>query len=291
MKNVFFYRVLQLLSLLFGVRFFVLMFFTFALYVSTFFLISEESFGRVVYEVKIHGIVFCSVLSVAAGGLINQFYDQERDKINKPFISQFQRFLKQKHILYLYLGFNILSLGVSSLLSWRIFLFFFVYQFFIWFYSHKLSKILFINNLSYVLLSLYPFFGILIYYKHFSINIFFMSIFLFLLMMSIDVIKDMMTIDGDGFLGYQTLPVVKGKFYTFRIIRGLLVLGITVSCFILIIREFDFFSYYFVLSVLFYSFILFRIRKYEYFISSSLLKIWVFIGLIFMLINGIISYD
>lgn len=140
MKNVLIYRTLQLISLLLGIRVFVLMFLTFALYVSTFFLIGRDDITSIFFDIKIHGIVLCSIISIAAGGLINQFYDKEKDKIVKPFRSQFQSFLKQKYILYFYLIFNMLSLGISLFLSRRIFLFFLFYQFLIWFYSHKLSK-------------------------------------------------------------------------------------------------------------------------------------------------------
>jgi len=162
MKNLFLHRAMQFVSLLLGVRIFRLVFLTFSLYVFTFFIIKTVDFT----DVKIHGIIFCSLMSIAAGGLINQFYDEEKDKIIKPFRARLQAFLKKKYFLYFYLILNILSLGISLYLSWRIFLYFIVYQFFIWFYSHKLSKILLVNNFTYVLLSVfflhkYPIFSIL----------------------------------------------------------------------------------------------------------------------------------
>ena len=145
MKNLFLHRAMQFVSLLLGVRIFRLVFLTFSLYVFTFFIIKTVDFT----DVKIHGIIFCSLMSIAAGGLINQFYDEEKDKIIKPFRARLQAFLKKKYFLYFYLILNVFSLGISLYLSWRIFLYFIVYQFFIWFYSHKLSKILLVNNFTY----------------------------------------------------------------------------------------------------------------------------------------------
>lgn len=287
MKNILIYRTLQLISLLLGIRVFVLMFLTFALYVFTFFLISRDDITSTFFDIKIHGIVLCSIISIAAGGLINQFYDKEKDKIVKPFRSQFQSFIKQKYILYFYLILNVLSLGISLFLSWRIFLFFLFYQFLIWFYSHKLSKKLLINNLSYVLLSVYPFFGVLIYYQHFSFYIFCISFFLFLLILSIDIAKDLMTIQGDKILEYNTLPIVFGENKTIWIVKKLMGMNIISSGIILWVKNWDVFSHYFVASIFLFGGVIIS-KSVNYFILLNTLKIWVFIGVVSMLLNALL---
>lgn len=151
MKNPLFYRISQIIAFLLGARIFVAMLLTFALYVSTFFLFNEEeSLREFVFDFKVHGIIFCTVLSILSGGIINQFYDREKDQLTKPFRSKLQRFLNQKYFLYAYLTLSIISLTVAILISFRVFIFFVIYQFFMWFYSHKLSKILVANNISFV---------------------------------------------------------------------------------------------------------------------------------------------
>ena len=178
-NNPIFYRLSQIMSLLLGARIFLLLLFTFTLYVSTFFLFNqEESLRNFVFDFKVHGIIFCSILSILAGGIINQFYDREKDQLTKPFRTRVQNFLKQKYFLYAYIFLNVFSLGIAGLISMRVFFFFLAYQFLMWFYSHKLSKLLIINNLTFVSLSLYPFFGMLFYYKTFSLQIFLMSFFI-----------------------------------------------------------------------------------------------------------------
>ena len=107
MKNLFLHRAMQFVSLLLGVRIFRLVFLTFSLYVFTFFIIKTVDFT----DVKIHGIIFCSLMSIAAGGLINQFYDEEKDKIIKPFRARLQAFLKKKYFLYFYLIFECFIAG------------------------------------------------------------------------------------------------------------------------------------------------------------------------------------
>ena len=164
-----FYRLSQFFGFLLGARFFVAFLLTFALYVSTFFLFNQdENFRNFVFDFKVHGIIFCTVLSILAGGIINQFYDFEKDHVVKPFRTRIQSFIKQKYFLYVYLAFTAISLGVAGFISYRVFIFFVIYQFFMWFYSHKLSRIFILNNLTFVSLTLYPFFGMMVYYETFS---------------------------------------------------------------------------------------------------------------------------
>ena len=280
------------MSLLLGARIFLLLLFTFTLYVSTFFLFNqEENLRKFVFDYKVHGIIFCSVLSIAAGGIINRFYDNEKDRISRPFRTRLQSFLKEKYFLYSYITLNVVTLVISAILSPRILVFFLVYQFLIWFYSHKLSKILIVNNLTFVSLSLYPFFGMLVYYQHFSYKIFLMAIFLFLLMLTIDLIKDVLTKNVDKVFGYNTIANVFGKKTSYHIIALVIFLNILVSSVIVYsYHQLNIFSWYFVISIFFFLLLIFPILTYQknkMFWVINLFRVWVFVGVIFMLFNGI----
>lgn len=291
-NNPFYYRLSQFISFLLGIRVFVLFLLVLALYVSTFFLFNqEESLRRFVFDYKVHGIILCSVLSIAAGGLINQFYDLEKDKIQRPFRSRIQSFLKTKYFLYSYLILNTISLGIAWALSPRIFAFFFIYQFIMWFYSHKLSKIVFVNNLTFVVLTLYPFFGMLVYYQHFSWPLFWMAAFLFVILLIIDSLKDILTIRPDKIFGYHTIATDYSLRFSATYISLLLITcAIVAGIIILHIPHFNLLSLYFALSTLvlilaLYPMIYFRLNRM--FWLMNLLRLWVFIGVIFMLLNGI----
>lgn len=282
------------MSLLLGARIFLLVLFTFTLYVSTFFLFNqEESLRKFVFDYKVHGIIFCSVLSIAAGGIINRFYDNEKDRVSRPFRTRLQSFLKEKYFLYSYITLNVVTLVISAILSPRILAFFLVYQFLIWFYSHKLSKILIVNNLTFVSLSLYPFFGMLVYYQHFSYKIFLMAIFLFLLMLTIDLIKDILTKNVDKVFGYNTIANVFGKKTSYHTIALVIFLNILVSSIIVYsYHQLNIFSWYFVISIFFFLLLIFPILTYQknkMFWVINLFRVWVFVGVIFMLFNGIYS--
>ena len=282
------------MSLLLGARIFLLLLFTFTLYVSTFFLFNqEENLRKFVFDYKVHGIIFCSVLSIAAGGIINRFYDNEKDRISRPFRTRLQSFLKEKYFLYSYITLNVVTLVISAILSPRILVFFLVYQFLIWFYSHKLSKILIVNNLTFVSLSLYPFFGMLVYYQHFSYKIFLMAIFLFLLMLTIDLIIDVLKKNVDKVFGYNTIANVFGKKTSYHIIALVIFLNILVSSVIVYsYHQLNIFSWYFVISIFFFLLLIFPILTYQknkMFWVINLFRVWVFVGVVFMLFNGIYS--
>ncbi len=277
-----------------GARVFVGLLLTFALYVSTFFLFNqEESLRNFVFDCKVHGIIFCTVLSIFAGGIINQFYDREKDQLTKPFRSRIQNFLKQKYFLYAYLTLNLLSLGIAFYISTRVFVFFLIYQFFMWFYSHKLGKILIINNLTFVSLTLYPFFGMMVYYHTFSVSVFLMAVFLFLILLIIDITKDFLTKNADKIFGYATIPNYFGISIAKKIVVTFLVILILVS--MMLINKtgiHTILNLYFAIGLfvlIFAIYLLLNAVKKTHFYLLNILRIWVFVGIIAMLLDGIVK--
>ncbi len=288
------YRLSQVLGLLLGAKVFVVLLLTFALYVSTFFLFNqEESFKAFVFDFKVHGIIFCTVLSILAGGIINQFYDREKDRIIKPFRSQIQNFLKQNYFLYTYLVLNTVSLGISWFISPRVFVYLIVYQFFMWFYSHKLSRILILNNLTFVALTLYPFFGMLVYYKTFSLKVFLMAIFLFLFLLIMDILKDTLTKNADKIFGYTPIPNFFGNKITRNVLIFLL-LGLMGTSMLLVQQKglHTVLSYFFAIGI-FVIVVLVTLMantfKNSNFYALNIMRIWIFLGILSMLLDGIYS--
>ena len=287
-----FYRLSQFFGFLLGARFFVAFLLTFALYVSTFFLFNQdENFRNFVFDFKVHGIIFCTVLSILAGGIINQFYDFEKDHVVKPFRTRIQSFIKQKYFLYVYLAFTAISLGVAGFISYRVFIFFVVYQFFMWFYSHKLSRIFILNNLTFVSLTLYPFFGMMVYYETFSKKVLLMAIFLFLILLCIDIVKDTLTKRADKAFGYKTIATVYKDKTAKSIIIFLIILTMMVSMKLIAKTGISgFLSYYFsagLFIMIFCIYFLLNNSKRGNFITINILRFWVFVGIIAMLLNGI----
>ncbi|MCU7613773.1 UbiA family prenyltransferase [Chryseobacterium sp. GMJ5] len=289
-----FYRFSQFVGFLLGARFFVAALLTFALYVSTFFLFNQdENFRNFVFDFKVHGIIFCTVLSILAGGIINQFYDFEKDHIVKPFRTRIQSFIKQKYFLYAYLLLTVISLAVACLISYRVFIFFVIYQFFMWFYSHKLSRILILNNLTFISLTLYPFFGMMVYYETFSKEVLLMAIFLFLILLCIDIVKDTLTKSVDKAFGYDTIPNSFDYKTSQWIIVFLMLLTMAVSMKLISKTGISgFMSFYFSSGLFVFILCIYYTLDYtkkSKLIAINILRIWVFIGIISMLLNGIVG--
>lgn len=286
------YRISQFFGFLLGARFFVAILLTFALYVSTYFLFNQdETFRNFVFDFKVHGIIFCTVLSILAGGIINQFYDVEKDHIAKPFRSRIQSFIKQKYFLYAYLVLTFLSLGVAAFISHRVLVFFIVYQFFMWFYSHKLSRILIVNNLTFVSLTLYPFFGMMVYYETFSKKVFLMAIFLFLILLCIDIVKDMLTKTVDKTFGYITIPNYFSSKTTNTIVISILTVIMAVSMKLIDKTGISgYMSYYFVLGlfviIVCINLLINSSRKIKVLVLN-ILRFWILVGIVAMLLTGI----
>ncbi|MFC6267942.1 UbiA family prenyltransferase [Frigoriflavimonas asaccharolytica] len=284
----------KIVGFLLGARIFMTVLLTFALYVSTFFLFNQmESLRAFVFDFKVHGIIFCTILTISAGGIINQFYDREKDKLTKPFRSRIQSFIRQKYYLYSYIVLNSVSLTIAFLISPRVFGFFLFYQFLMWFYSHKLAKMLIINNLTFVSLALYPFFGMLVYYQTFSDKVFLMAVFLFLVLLIMDILKDQLTKKADLLFNYHTLATDISSKINKQILILLMIFNSIISSLIIIsIGANSVMSYYFIGSLVIHLLIIFILilnKKNSNFISLNLFRIWIFIGILSMLTDGIIT--
>lgn len=182
-----------------------------AQYMASLFIFNEgKNHLEILFDKNLSFIIIASALSAAAGYIINNFYDLEKDAIDRPLQNYIERFISQNFKLNVYLGLNILALGVAYMVSWRVLLFFFVYQFMVWFYSHKINKIVWLNNLYSVILMVFPFFALFIYYENLSTIIFFHAAFLFLLLLITEILKDLSSSTADAIYNYSTLPVVYG---------------------------------------------------------------------------------
>lgn len=198
-----------------------------AQYLSAIFILAPERRALdVLCDVNLFLIVLASSLTIASGYIINNFYDAQKDLINRPKKSMLDRLVSQKTKLHVYFALNILVTLLAFMVSWRAAVFFSAYIFLIWFYSHKLKKYPLIGNLTAALLAVLPFFGILMYFKNFYQVIFAHATFLYLLILTRELIKDLENIKGDLVADYRTIPVMFGEKVSKTIITALTFLTI-----------------------------------------------------------------
>lgn len=161
-------------------------------------------------EYKVHVIIFSTGFILAAGYIINNFYDIERDLINRPQRTHFQNIWSRGFKLNMYLVLNFLGLSFALMASWRIFLYFLAYTVLLWFYSHKLSKMVFIREFSASILSVLVFFSLAIYFKSFPLIFFLYGMSLFFVLFARELHKDIISLKGDLIQGYQSIATTIG---------------------------------------------------------------------------------
>ena len=211
----------KFLSIFSVVRIYNILIIVLAQYLTSIFILSDKKLFDVIFDFNLFLLILCSSLSIASGYIINNFYDQKKDIINKPIKSKIDDVVKKSTKLYFYFILNFVVIFFASIISLRAVIFFSVYIFFLWFYSHKLKRLLFLGNLFYSLLTITPFFAILLYYKNIDLIIVAYALFLFFILLLKDITKDLKNLVGDFTENYQTIPVAFGEDFS-RIIISLI---------------------------------------------------------------------
>lgn len=178
---------------------------------SIYILAHNKPLRQVVFDINLFMLVLASATTIAGGYIINNFYDSEKDLINRPEKSKLDRLVNQNTKLSFYFVLNFMAVVMASYESFKAVVFFSLYIFAIWLYSHKLKKLPFIGNLISAILTITPFFIIFIYYKNFEPVIFVHATFLFIIISMRELTKDLENIKGDLALNYQTIPIVYGE--------------------------------------------------------------------------------
>lgn len=221
-----------------------------AQYLTAIFILSRQPLRQVLLDPRLFAIVLAGALAVAGGYIINAFYDQEKDLINKPTRTLMERMVGQHTKLSLYFILNFLSVIVASYVSFRAVLFFSIYIFMMWFYSHRIKKIVLVGNILSGILSIIPFFAIFVYYHNFQKIIFVHAAFLYYLLLAKDFVKDLQNIKGDFALGYHTIATDYGERSSKQLITVLI--GLTLVCiyFLTAFPDTGSMKYYFILTAI-----------------------------------------
>ncbi|AOR27911.1 ubiquinone biosynthesis protein UbiA [Formosa sp. Hel1_33_131] len=217
--------ILKLFSMFVVVRGFNLALIVIAQYITAVFIMapSSQSLSEILFDHSLFALILATVGAIGSGYIINNFYDSEKDSINRPRKSTLEQYVSQNTKLILYFIINFIVVIIASYVSFRSVLFFSFYIFSIWFYSHKIKKRPIIGNLISAILTITPFFAIFLYYKNYSGLIFVFGFYLFLILAMRELVKDLENLKGDLTLDYKTVPVVYGE-KTAKIMIALLVM-------------------------------------------------------------------
>ena len=218
---------LKLFSMFVVVRGFNLALIVIAQYITAIFIMAppSQSLSQILLDRSLFALILATVGAIASGYIINNFYDSEKDSINRPHKSTLEQYVSQNTKLILYFIINFIVVVIASYVSFRSVLFFSIYIFAIWFYSHKIKKMPIIGNLVSAILTITLFFAIFLYYKNYSGLIFIFGFYLFLILSMRELVKDLENLKGDFSLEYKTIPVVYGE----KIAKIMIVVLVTVN--------------------------------------------------------------
>ncbi|MEZ4841306.1 MAG: geranylgeranylglycerol-phosphate geranylgeranyltransferase [Flavobacteriaceae bacterium] len=276
----FFYKFLSLLSVVRGYNIAVIVL---AQYLASIFIFApDKSLKTILLDLDLYFIVLATICVIASGYIINNFYDADKDLINRPQKTKIDSIVTQKTKLTIYFILNFLGFGFGFLVSWKAAVFFAIYIFLIWFYSHKLRSYPLVKLFSAATLSLLPFFAIFVYYKNFSTIIFTHASFLFFVLLIRELIKDLESIKGDIVLDYVTIPIKYGEYFTKMLITLITFFTLPPIYFLMKYPEIGYMRYYFYFSILLlliFEIFLWRSKnKKDYLILHTLLKILIIAG-------------
>ena len=274
---------LKVLSLFSVVRGYNILVIALAQYLASIYILAPDLPVRNVFlDVNLFLLVFVSTLVIASGYIINNFYDAEKDLINKPTKSMLDRLVSQRFKLSAYFILNFIAVFLASYVSFRAVVFFSAYIFGIWFYSHKLKKIPFLCNFVSSTLAITPFFVVFVYYRNFETVIFVHALFLFLLILAREMIKDLENIPGDVAQNYKTIPIIYGPLVSKVGIGILILLTLIPSLLLIFTFEIGYMDYYFVFCVLlllvFLALLLKATTKRQYIWLHNILKLIIVSG-------------
>lgn len=244
----------------------------------------DKPLKAVLLDVNLLMLVLASSATIAAGYIINSFYDSEKDLINRPQKTMLDRLVSQNTKLSFYFTLNFLSVVFASYVSFRAVVFFALYIFAIWFYSHKLKKLPMVGNLVSAILAVTPFFAIFIYYGNFEKVIFVHALFLFLLVSGRELIKDLENLKGDMALNYQTVPVVYGEKTTKTMLNIVaictIITAVVLTQYFEIGRMYIFFYFSIVALVFVIIYTFFAQTKFHFIVLHNLIKLIILLGVI-----------
>ncbi len=275
-------KIFSLFSVVRGYNIFVIVL---AQYLASIFIFAPQMRALdIILDWKLFLIIFSSSLAIASGYIINNFYDAEKDLINRPNKSMIDRLVSQTTKLRVYFALNFLSVIIVLPVSIYATLFFSGYIFLLWLYSHKLKKYPIIGNLVASLLAIIPFFAILVYFNAYYLPVFIHASFLFIIILMREMMKDLENLPGDFANNYQTIPVRFGEKTTKKIMSVLFLLYVIPINIIIVKMNVGYMSYYFYFSIIIFLFFIIQLWRSEtteqYHRLHFILKLLILLGVL-----------
>ncbi|MFO7872276.1 MAG: UbiA family prenyltransferase [Candidatus Undinarchaeales archaeon] len=189
-------------------------------------LIGTESLGSL--RITVPALIAAVAIS-SAGNSINDYYDIDIDKVNKPEKPLPSGKLKKNEMLYFSIILFALGIGVSFLLPYLCIFLAVINSVLLWLYASELKRSGFLGNIiiSYLVASVFIFGAAAI--GNLLIGVF-LAVVAFFTNASRELLKDLEDIKGDKEFGAETFPMIIGsKKKTIVVIDSFLIVAVLIS--------------------------------------------------------------
>ncbi len=204
-------------------------------------------------------IVVSTLLISSAGYIINDYYDQKIDMVNRPDKVVVGTDLRRRAAMFYHTCFNIFGIVLGVIAFQLIGLIHFGSAFLLWLYSNQLRRMPLIGNVLIAALTALSILVISLYYEATDILVFVYCLFAGSIMLMREIIKDIEDMKGEEKFGVKSLPVLIGIRNTKRILYLIATLAAIGLISFLIKVNNDIVEWYFIIVSPFLLFFIYRL--------------------------------
>jgi len=146
----------------------------------------------------------------AAGYLINDYYDQKIDLINRPDRVVVGIHLRRRRALAAHMGLSILAIMIGLWIDRWLGLFNFFASFMLWLHSNYFRRVLLLGNIMVALMHVMIILVVATYFQAYNTYLLAYSLFAFVAIFIREVVKDLRGVKGDAAHGAETISVTWG---------------------------------------------------------------------------------
>jgi 4-hydroxybenzoate polyprenyltransferase len=173
-------------------------------------LILLERTPEEVLSVRFILMIISTQMIAAAGYIINDYYDQKIDMVNRPDRVIVGVTLKRRFALLGHFILNIVATFIGFWIDPLIGLIHIFSGFMLWLYSNQLRRLPLIGNLTIATLSGLTFLIVSVFFRQQNNLVLIYALFAFTITLIREIIKDIEDVKGEAAFGCETLPVIWG---------------------------------------------------------------------------------
>ena len=163
-----------------------------------------------VLSIRFIALILSTQMIAAGGYIINDYYDQKIDMINRPDKVIVGVHFNRRMALLSHLLLNLTAILIGFWIDSLIGLIHVFSSFVLWIYSNQLRRLPLIGNLAISSLSGLTFLIVSVFFRQESNLVMIYALFAFTITLIREVIKDIEDVKGEAAYGCETLPVIWG---------------------------------------------------------------------------------